>query len=174
MMVRSFFMKGIRMSLCRQTEIDLFFLKKAKEIAQRSKDPSTKVGSVIIDGFIAENLHQDELERAIVAQGYNGLPRGMKREQEILNDREKKYRHIIHAEENAVLFAGGKNVQGKTIYTYPIPPCIKCTSILLQCRIGRVVTVSNTNPRWESECLNSKELFDEFGIEICYYGQELI
>jgi dCMP deaminase len=66
----------------------------AVHVAKLSKDPSTKVGAVILDS-----------KRRIVSGGYNGFPRGVEDSDERLNNRETKLRMTIHAERNALSFA---------------------------------------------------------------------
>ena len=62
----------------------------AGHIAGWSKDPSTKVGCVVVG--------QD---REIRSTGFNGFPRGISDDLDRLTDREQKYPLICHAEENA-------------------------------------------------------------------------
>ena len=89
------------------TDWNKWFLGLAEYVSTASKDPSTKVGAVIVDD-----------ERRVVSLGYNGLPRGVDDTEERLNNRDLKYRIIVHAERNSLLFARG-SVKGCTIYTYP-------------------------------------------------------
>ena len=56
------------------------FLDAAALVASWSKDPSTRVGCVIVN----ERRH-------IVATGYNGFPKGVEDSVERLNDRPTKY-----------------------------------------------------------------------------------
>ena len=62
------------------------YINLAKEIATWSKDPRTKVGAVVVGK-----------EGQILSQGYNGFPRGIEDREERLNDREQKYRYVVHA-----------------------------------------------------------------------------
>ncbi len=73
---------------------DKRFLELAKHVSLWSKDPSTKTGSVIVDQ-----------KRRVVSGGYNGLPIGVEDLDERLNNREIKYKMIVHCERNALLFA---------------------------------------------------------------------
>ena len=57
------------------------FIQLSKEISTWSKDPSTKVGALIISE-----------DRNIVSTGYNGFPRGIEDTEERLNNRELKYK----------------------------------------------------------------------------------
>ena len=82
------------------------YLHLAKEISTWSKDPSTKVGAVVIG---------DNGE--VLSQGFNGFPRGIKDTSPRLKDREKKYKLVVHAEMNAIYNAGlnGVSLKGSTI-----------------------------------------------------------
>ena len=106
---------------------DRRFLELAKLVSTWSKDPSTKVGAVIADP-----------QHRVVSVGYNGLPADMADDPQILENRELKYKCILHAEENAILFAH-RSLAGCTIYTYPVPPCSGCSSKILQVGISAIV-----------------------------------
>ena len=73
---------------------DQRFLDLAAHIAGWSKDPSTKVGCVVVGE-----------DREIRSTGFNGFPRGISDDNDRLTDREKKYPLICHAEENAIMHA---------------------------------------------------------------------
>ena len=73
------------------TNWDARYLKIAKDVSEWSKDPSTKVGAVIVG-----DKHQ------IVSQGYNGFPRGFKDSLDRLENKPVKYQYTIHAEANAL------------------------------------------------------------------------
>ena len=104
------------------------FMRMAGLVATWSKDPSTGVGAVITDA-----------RNRVLSVGFNGLPRGIDDSRQILQHRELKYKTIIHAEENALLFANAA-VRGCTIYVWPMPPCSGCCSKLIQSEIARVVS----------------------------------
>ena len=98
---------------------DRRFLELAKTVAGWSKDPSTKVGAVITIG------------NRIVSLGYNGFAAGVDDSVERYQDRDFKYAAVLHAEENAMLFARG-DIRGCIIYTWPMPPCSRCAAKLIQ------------------------------------------
>jgi dCMP deaminase len=131
---------------------DNWFLGLADYIATASKDPSTKVGAVIID--------QD---KRIVSMGYNGFPRGIEDSDERLNNRDVKYKMIIHAEANAILFAT-KSLENCTLYTTPIMPCAACASMIIQKGIKRVVSTYSENSRWIEQFKLSEKIFAEAGV----------
>jgi len=142
------------------------FLKAADEVATWSKDPSTKVGCVIVD---------PELQRR-TGEGFNGFPRFMSdakelygdfkgTEEELENARKIKYSRTIHAELNAVLFA--KKTEGCTAYVTH-PPCTHCALVLIQSGIGRVVARTPSRDlltRWEESITKAKGFFDEAEIK---------
>ena len=111
---------------------DEWFLGLARYISTASKDPSTKVGAVVVD--------QD---RRIVSAGYNGLPRGVEDTEDRLANREVKYKLILHAERNALLFAK-QSLKGCCIYVWPMMPCGACASMIIQTGITRVGRRSTT------------------------------
>ena len=65
---------------------DKRFLDLAAHISTWSKDPSTKVGCVVVGE-----------DREIRSTGFNGFPRGIEDDEERLSDREQKYPLICHA-----------------------------------------------------------------------------
>lgn len=136
---------------------DKRFIDLAEHISTWSKDPSTKVGSVIVDD-----------NRRIVSVGYNGFSAGVDDSEERYNNREIKYEMIIHGEINAILFAN-KDLKGCTIYTYPFMPCSRCASIVIQSGIKRVVSLPSNNPKWIDSFTLSKRLFNEAGVVVDLY-----
>lgn len=129
---------------------DLRFLNLARHVAQWSKDPSTKVGAVITDN------------NRIVSLGYNGFPMQTKDTEELYLNREEKYKRIVHAETNAILFAK-QPLEDCTIYTWPIPPCSTCAGLIIQSKIYRVVSppLDSTYLRWLDNIRTAKEMFKE-------------
>mgnify|MGYP003143513061 FL=1 len=130
---------------------DSRFLRIAKEVSTWSKDPSTKVGAVIVDN-----------NNRVVSMGYNGFPQGVD-DDERLKDREAKYKRIVHAEMNALLFSS-KPVVDCRIYTYPFMPCPRCAGPIIQSGINMVISPRNTNERWSADFEISREIFAEAGV----------
>lgn len=106
---------------------DTYFLKICEISASKSKDPSTKVGSVIV-----------RPDNTIVSVGYNGFPRGVEDTPQRLNDRELKYSLVVHAEMNAILSAR-ESLSGCSLYVWPFMPCDRCFVHVIQTGIRRVV-----------------------------------
>ena len=130
------------------------FLSLAEHIATWSKDPSTKVGAVIVDA-----------DRRIISTGYNGFPRDVEDLDERLNNRDVKYEMIVHGEINAIVFAN-QNLQGTTLYTWPFMPCSRCAGIVIQSGIRTVVAPYNDNPRWQASFELTEQMFREAGVRL--------
>ena len=105
---------------------DEYFLKIAETVALRSKDPSTKVGTVIVD----------ERKRP-VSFGYNGLIQGADETKLTLTERPMKYHCSMHSEINAIIFAH-RDLTGCTCYSV-YAPCVDCLRFLLQAGVTRIV-----------------------------------
>ncbi len=134
---------------------DKRFLELAELVSSWSKDPSTKVGAVIVDD-----------QNIIVSVGFNGFPKGIE-DNDRLNHRDSKYQIIIHAENNALMFAK-RSLNNCTLYTYPFMPCPRCAGMIIQSGIKRVVSYKNTTDRhrWELDFSISRELFNEANIQL--------
>lgn len=132
------------------------FLTLAAHVAQWSKDPSTRVGAVLVGEDIRE-----------VALGYNGFPPGIEDSPDRLSDRPTKLRLTLHAERN-VLDNARFSCRGSTLYATH-PPCAACALSIVSRGVARV-HVSPPSPdfvtRWHSEILHSKDLLREAGIDI--------
>jgi dCMP deaminase len=133
---------------------DNWFLDLAIYVSTASKDPSTKCGAVIVDP-----------SRRLVSVGYNGLAKGVKDTDERLNNRELKYKIIVHAERNAIIFAQ-RNLSGNTLYTWPFMPCATCAAMVIQAGITRVVAPRSNNPRWIDDFKLSQEMFAEASVDV--------
>lgn len=134
------------------------FLNLAIHISNWSKDPSTKVGCVVVGP-----------DREIRSTGFNGLPRGIEDNEERLNNREIKYPMICHAEENAIMHAARIGISLKECTAYVTwPPCTRCARSLIQAGILTVIYPKNTEipDRWASDFELSMDMFKEAGIEL--------
>ena len=132
---------------------DYRFLAMAQLVAGWSKDPSSKVGSVIADG------------KRIVSLGFNGFPAGTDDDPSIYDDRERKYRRVLHAEQNAMSFAK-RDLTGCTIYITH-PPCARCAAQIVQEGIKRVVCPSPSADfltRWKDDMTEALAMFKEANV----------
>ncbi len=107
---------------------DEYFLDMAFLVAERSHDPQTQCGAVII----GEN-------KEVLATGYNGFVGGIN-DDVLPNLRPEKYMWMIHAEHNAILSCArnGIKLNGATIYVTG-PPCIYCLQYIYQSGIKNIV-----------------------------------
>jgi dCMP deaminase len=113
-----------------QEEWDIHMLKIAKLCSEMSKDPSTKVGAVIVSS-----------DHKVISMGYNGFPKEIPDYKEWYYDRKKKYELIVHAELNALNNTESDIPSGSSIYVYPLKPCKNCYDILKSHGIKRFVSV---------------------------------
>lgn len=133
------------------------FLELAEFIAQWSKDPSTKVGAVIVDE-----------KRRIVSTGYNGFAIGVDDSENRLVDRTIKYPIILHAEENAMSFAK-QNLDNCSLYVSGLPPCAHCASLIIQSGIKNVYAWNLDIPeRWKDSINLTNQLFCEAGVKLSF------
>ena len=110
----------------KQREWDEYFMDIAEVVAKKSKDPSSKMGCVIVDK-----------NKRVVSLGYNGMIQGADEKKMTLSERPMKYYFSIHSEMNAVLFAH-QDLAGCTIYNR-VATCENCLKYCLQAGIKRFV-----------------------------------
>lgn len=112
--------------MTKQHEWDEYFLGIAEAVSRKSKDPSSKMGCVIVDK-----------NKRVVSLGYNGLIQGADESKMTMDERPMKYYFSIHSEMNAVLFAS-QSLQGCTLYNR-VATCENCLKYCLQAGIKRFV-----------------------------------
>lgn len=115
------------------TKWDNYFMNIAIETAKLSKDPSHKVGAVLVK------------DKHVKSIGYNGAPHGFPDElvpldnksEELIN---QKRSYMCHAELNSVLNYDGQlsDLKGSTIYV-TLSPCYNCALLLAQLGIKEVI-----------------------------------
>ena len=144
-----------------QEKWDRRYLGLAKYYSQFSKDPSTKVGAVVVNS-----------SNRVVGMGYNGFPPGVEDTEERYNNRELKYKLVVHAEVNALLDAGERALGG-TLYVWPsfaLPPiCNECCKVAITAGIFLIVGFEADEnderaQRWKESIAVSKMLCDEAGV----------
>lgn len=112
---------------------DHYFMNLAKLSANMSKDPCTKVGAAI-------RAH----DKSVLSTGYNGFPPDISDDPELLNNRELKYKYVIHAERNAINYALRHGISDNcSIYT-TLMPCKECYLLIRKNNIKRVITLYPT------------------------------
>ena len=138
---------------------DKRYLKLAQLVSTWSKDPSTKVGAVIV-----------RRNRSISSVGFNGFASGVSDSFDRLQNRSKKYPLTIHAEENAIRFAKDTDLSDTRIYVWPCQPCGPCLSRINQNDIPEVVTAtdpsSDMENRWKDSFEGSVRVSKEVDVNI--------
>jgi len=156
---------------------DEYFINLCYEIAKKSKDPSTKVGCVIVYP-----------DNGVCSTGFNGFARGVREEpkgpfpnfnmnddeiKERWENRELKYPLIVHSESNAIYNAArhGHNTRGCKIYV-PWHPCSNCANAIIQAGIvevimdGDFVEDPELMKRWKKEHDMAVMIFKEGGVKV--------
>ena len=135
------------------------YLKIAQEVSEWSKDPSTKVGAVIIGA-----------NGQIVSQGYNGFPRGISDLEERLNNRPLKYKLVVHAERNALLNAlyNGASVKDCVLFVHGLPVCNECAKSIIQSGISMVYYDTEPKKQWKELSDFAIKMFEEAGVKVQY------
>lgn len=146
----------------RKESWDSRFLDLAEQIARWSKDPSRKIGAVAIGS-----------EGQVLAQGYNGFPRGIKDLEDRYNDRQEKYKLVVHAEMNVIYNAtfNGVSLKDSTLYVHGLPVCSDCAKGIIQVGVKRVVMREQEIPDiWKDSWQKTREMFDEADVKWEFYS----
>jgi len=141
-----------------------YFMGQALEVSLRSKDPSTQVGACIVND-----------ENKQVSIGYNGLTNGMDDDMFFWNSPGEKTKDlyttknpwVAHAELNAILNCGGRDLNGTTIYV-TLFPCNECAKAIIQSGIKKVVYLRMYSD--ETLVKITKEMFAVAGVECEAYN----
>jgi len=106
---------------------DKYFMGLVQEVSKKGSCLRAQVGVVIAK------------DNVIISTGYNGAPTGMPHCYDIgclmVNNHCVR---SLHAEENALLFAGRERTIGTTLYTTHMP-CYHCCLMIINMKIVRVV-----------------------------------
>jgi deoxycytidylate deaminase len=111
------------------------FMTIAHFLSQRTDDPKTGVGAVIVSSTTPME---------ILALGWNGFPlkaqygefaRASKSDE---SSDDKKYPYIIHAEQNALLMRNKKNIKDAIVFVTK-PPCNECAPLIAMQGVKTVV-----------------------------------
>lgn len=132
------------------------FLAMADLVASWSKDPSTKIGAVIV-----------RPDRTVASVGYNGFPRRCDDSAELYEDRALKYQRVVHAELNAILSAR-EPLHGYAMYV-SMPTCGPCAGAIIQAGIRVVIHREPTvelRARWGESFVISEQMFSEANVLI--------
>lgn len=148
---------------------DQYFMSMAYLVAMKSKDPSTKVGAVIVGP-----------DREIRSTGFNGLPRGINDDKAERHEKPIKYMWYEHSERNAIYNAArmGIDTNGCTIYTQGTP-CVDCARAIIQSGIKKIVVDwfwdhNDNRQQWVESLANARAMLTESGVEIVEYSGVLV
>jgi len=145
-------MKGIFILL---NKWDYRYLALADHISQWSKDPSRKIGAVAIGP-----------QGQVLSQGYNGFPRGIVDGETRYNNREEKYKYVVHAEMNCIYNAAdnGVSLRGSKLYVTGLPTCSDCAKGIIQVGVKGVYMQGDVPDAWKDSWELTKMLFKEAGV----------
>jgi len=150
---------------------DEYFMTMAYLVSLKSKDPSTKVGAIIVGP-----------DKEVRSTGYNGLPRHIADRAYRYENRQYKLLAVNHAEENAILHCARIGVSAKdcTLYCHWIP-CSSCAKSIIQAGIIEVVydkffpgNHTQNQEDWQQSIQISNELLNEAGVKVREYDGPLI
>ncbi len=148
---------------------DQYFITMAYLVSMKSKDPSTRVGAIIVGR-----------DNEIRSTGYNGFPRGVNDSLERYNDKDYKYYASNHAEENSILHCAriGVSTIGCILYT-TWRPCSYCAKAIIQAGISTVVyheefpgNYQTTN--WKRSIEIATEILKEAKVDIRSYSGTIV
>lgn len=130
------------------------------EVAKLSKDPSTKVGALILGP-----------SKEVRSLGYNGAPRGCSADEDARSvERPEKYYWMSHAELNAITNAArvGTPLDGCSMLVTHYP-CMDCARAIVQAGIKHLaIPIQDTDfyKRWGDHIIRADHLFEECGVTV--------
>ena len=137
---------------------DEYFMLQAILASFKSKDPSTKVGCLLVN----QENHQ-------IGMGYNGFVAGIDEsslpwgKDPSYGREHQKYGYVVHAEANALLHSS-ESLDGARCYV-TLFPCNECAKLLASKKIGEVIYLSDKHKDREY-CKISKRIFQLAGISM--------
>ncbi len=145
---------------------DEWFMKHVYLTSEKSRDPRTKIGAVLVK------------DKHIISSGFNGFPMGIDDLIERYDDRETKYKYVVHAEQNSILVAArfGISIMDTTLYTNGIP-CHSCMKSVIQGGIKDIVIHKQwpemVHSEWIESIKISKIMMREAGINLKIFDKKL-
>ena len=138
------------------------YMSLAYRYAQKSKDPSTQVGAVLIHP-----------EFGLVEGSYNHIPTKLQIHPKRW-ERENKVHYCEHAERNVLYQAASKGIKCEGLMMYcNWPCCVDCARAIIQCGITKVVghkkLIDLTPVRWKDSIRMGAEFLREAGVEVEYW-----
>ncbi len=137
-----------------QKRLDVVYLKMAEDLSTLSHANRRKVGCLIVK------------DTQIIAEGYNGTPRGFDNACEYTDHLDEMYTkpEVLHAESNAItkLARSTNSSEGATLCV-TCSPCFDCAKLIIQSGIKRVVyrhMYTNKN------CMEALSLLAKAGVSV--------
>lgn len=126
----------------------------------RSPDPSTKNGSILID-----------TDGNVLTFGVNKFPTGVAETNFRLHDKATKYRLVVHAENGAIFNAAkhGKATRDSTLYC-PFYACSECAKAIIQAGVKTVIghaqlmALASEHTTWVESIVDAWNMLHEAGI----------
>jgi len=103
-----------------------FWMSMALTVSQRSIDPSTKHGCILVDE-----------DNRLISMGYNSFPRYCF-DGTLPLTRPEKYEVIIHSETNAIINSGDRSTKGATAFITGYP-CTRCFGNMINAGIIQII-----------------------------------
>lgn len=132
-----------------------YFMRIAAAVAEKSKDPSAKVGAIIVDE-----------DHTVRVTGFNGPPRGVRDSPDRLQKPEK-YLWVSHAEMNCIAQAARVGVSTKDctlVVTHA--PCNMCARLIVQAGIRRLIIGAGATSVPREELDVSAVMFEEADVQV--------
>ena len=137
-----------------QKRLDVVYLKMAEDLSTLSHAKRRKVGCLIVK------------DTQIIAEGYNGTPRGFDNSCEFIDNLDEMYTkpEVLHAESNAItkLARSTNSSQGATLYV-TCSPCFDCAKLIIQSGIERVVY---SHMYTNKNCMEALALLTKAGVSV--------
>lgn len=143
------------------TDWDIKFIELSRHVADWSKDTNRKVGAIIVN---SDNI--------VIANGYNGFPRGV--DENIISryDKPDKYLFTEHAERNAMYHAArhGVTIKNCTMYVTTFP-CADCARGIIQVGITKLIgpTPDIEHEKWGEQFKAALVMLEEANVEVILF-----
>jgi len=150
-----------------------YFLDQIPLTAAKSKDPSTKVGAIITGPDYGDRV-----------RGFNGFARGVNENPEEVPERwerPEKYEWIVHAEDNAILYAARHGIALNGCYLFvDWHPCHTCADSIVQAGIAKVIIDGDSEgynnqvlqERWKIKKERAEIKLKDGGVEVIVFKRK--
>lgn len=143
-----------------------YFMFSAILASKRSKDPSTKVGAVVVNN-----------EHRIVGTGYNGFPNGIddsllpwSKDSKLFE--ETKYAYVVHAESNCLTNSVKSNLKGCSLFV-TLFPCSSCTKLIIQRGINYIIYLNECKDQTSGDHKASLRMLELAGIKLTKFNSDV-